>query len=104
MENAKLNGTREAVASHVVEILQSLLIDKDPGPITLETALGDTGLDSVCVASLIGDIQQSYGLRSALFRALVKPNVPILTLRVSEIVDCVCETLALPAAKVEGVK
>src|SRR5580698_4982644 len=94
MPNAKLDdGTREAVASHVLEILRSLVQDEDATPITLETCLGDTGLDSVCGACLIGDIQQSYGLRDALYTALVKPSVPVLTLRVSQFVDCVYETL-----------
>jgi hypothetical protein len=84
---------REDVANHIMEKLRSLTEDVDIDTITLQTCMGDTGLDSVCVAYLIGDIQQKYELGDAVYRALVPGVSPILTLQVSEIVDCVCECL-----------
>jgi acyl carrier protein len=84
---------REDVANHILEMLRTLTEDVNIDPITLQTYLGDTGLDSVCMAYLIGEVQQKYELQDAVYRALVKANSPILTLRVSEIVNCVCECL-----------
>jgi hypothetical protein len=95
MLDLKLNSEkREAVQNHVLGILQSLAVDSDPEAITGETALGDIGLDSVSIAYLIGEIQQSYGLRDALYRTLLGTNLPIVNLRVSHFVDRICETLA----------
>jgi len=93
MQGSSTEIGREDVANHLLEMLRTLTQDVDIDPITLQTCLGDTGLDSVCVAYLIGEIQQQYALRDCVYRALVKTNTPILTLRVSEIVDCVCECL-----------
>jgi hypothetical protein len=96
MVDLKLNSEkREAVANHVLQILQSLALDSDAEAITGETALGDIGLDSVSIAYLIGEIQQSYGLRDALYRALLggANPPPIVNLRVSHLIDSIYETL-----------
>ncbi len=102
MSQSRADVERDSVVEHVLEVLRSLTQDVDVDPITLQTCLGDTGLDSVCVAYLIGEIQQYYGLKDALYRALVKANLPILTIRVYQLVDCVCEALAQNPAESEG--
>ena len=94
MTRPRVDVERDSVAEYILEMLRSLTQDVDIGPITLQTCLGDTGLDSVCIAYLIGEIQQYYRLKDALYRALVKANMPILTLRVYQLVDCVCESLS----------
>lgn len=93
MADSRIDTERAAVSGHVLELLQSLTQDTDIGPITLDTRLSDTGLDSVCVAYLIGEVQQYYELHDALYRALVTANVPILSLQVSRLVDSICELL-----------
>jgi len=102
MSQSRADVERDSVVEHVLEVLRSLTQDVDVDPITLQTCLGDTGLDSVCVAYLIGEIQQYYGLKDALYRALVKANLPILTIRVYQLVDCVCEALVQNPAESEG--
>jgi hypothetical protein len=103
MKGSRNEIGREDVANDILEMLRTLTNDVDIDPITLQTYMGDTGLDSVCMAYLIGEIQQKYELQDAVYRALVKANSPILTLRVSEIVDCVCECLLQNSpAKQEG--
>lgn len=93
MAESKNDIGREGVTSHVLNMLRTLTEDIDVDPITLQTPLCDTGLDSVCVAYLIGEIQQYYGLQDAVYKALVKANLPILTIRVFQLVDCVCAAL-----------
>jgi len=84
--------------SFLVEILQTLAQDCNV-PITSETSFEEIGVDSVSVAYLIGEIQQSYGLRDALYKALVKNNEPILALHLSKFVDCLCEALGDDSSK-----
>lgn len=84
---------REDVTNYILGKLRSVTEGVDIDEITLQTCVGDTGLDSVCVAYLIGDIQQNYKLGDAVYRALIPGESPILTLRVTEIVDCVCDCL-----------
>jgi len=95
MPNTKLDGaTRDAIESHLFEILRSLVQDSDVA-ITSEASFEEIGLDSVSVVYLIGEIQQSFGLRDALYKALVKNNEPLLALRVARFAECVCETLGV---------
>jgi hypothetical protein len=98
----KPETVRDQVAAHVLGMISSLTQEMDLAPITLESCLGDTGLDSVSVAYLIGEIQQHYRMGDGLYKALVRANFPILKTQVGTLVDLVCEGLAQGDRAVAG--
>ena len=83
-------ANRQEVSGRILEILHTLTADQDV-ELTLNTQLCDLGIDSVCVAYLIGDVQQHYALGDALYTALVTAGKPIMTLRISHLVDHICQ-------------
>ena len=82
------------VFRHVSEVLAALSEDADGSPIGYETRLGDTGLDSICIAYFIGDLQVFYGLGDALYKRLIVAGLPLLEVRVSELVEFILGDLA----------
>jgi hypothetical protein len=84
-------------------VLAGLIQEADGPPIEYATQMGDTGLDSICVAYFIGELQQFYGLGDALYKMLVAANRPILQVRVSDLVEFIArDTSKAAAAPLEG--
>ena len=80
--------SRQATAE-ILSILQSLTADQDI-QLTTDTPFCDLGVDSVCLAYLVGDLQQQHGLGDALYRGLVDFGQPLSQLRVSQLADQLC--------------
>lgn len=96
MAESEQNMERQAILQYVVGILQEITADWDVGEITIETCLGNLGLESISLVYLIAEIQQHYNLQDALFKRLRADEVNITLMRVGDIVDLVSE-LASPS-------
>jgi hypothetical protein len=93
---------RHAVFHYITEILAEITEDWDVGEISLETRLGDLGVESISLVYLIGEMQQYYNLQDLLFQRLRAAAIRITDLYVADIVDFVCELLTTRAVSVGG--
>jgi hypothetical protein len=92
---------KQEATTHVLEILQCLTADKDVN-LSLGMTLSDTGLDSVCIAYLIGDLQQYYALNDSLFTAITAAQLPLMAMTVSRLIDFVEDALGSPSKTPRG--
>lgn len=84
-----VDTSREAVLRHICEMLEVLIQDPGGPPVTSATRLSDAGLDSICSAYLIGELQQFYGLGDILYRKLFVADNPVQHIQVCDLVELI---------------
>ena len=86
---------RGEILRYILEILREVTADWDVGEISPETRLGDLGLESISLVYLIAEVQHYYNLQDLLFQKLRMAVINIKDLRIADVVDLVCEVLAM---------
>jgi hypothetical protein len=93
---------RNAIYRDVLDILTEITMDWDVGEISAETQLGSIVLESISLVYLIGDLQQNHGLQDRLLQKLRTAKIKLTDLRVTDVVDFVCDIKATQEVDVEG--
>jgi acyl carrier protein len=95
---------QQDILAYLTKILTEITAEWDVGEISPETRLDSLGLESISLVYLIGEVQQHYNLQNVLFEKLRAAAIMITDLRVADVVDMVCEILAVPTVTAGGQK
>ena len=95
---------QQDILAYLTKILTEITAEWDVSEISPETRLDSLGLESISLVYLIGEVQQHYNLQNVLFEKLRAAAIMITDLRVADVVDMVCEILAVPTVAAGGQK